>query len=199
MPSVKNRLDIVTFIMLTAAAAAWAKNGMVIVHPQDTGEALANPGMGWVLHHYDNVAFHYGGKLEPSDTVDDFPGVTTVYLRIAWSHIEPEEGRFNWSVLDTPAQRWLDKGKQIAIRISCSESFMRYATPEWVEKAGAKGYNFTVGKGVDPNGPFWEPDYEVFISVGTATGTPRIALPLPNNDGHRRYRLGGLTALRVNP
>ncbi len=116
--------------------------------------------MGWVLHHYDNIAFNYGGQLEPSDTVDDFPGVTTVYLRIAWSHIEPQEGRFNWSVLDTPAQRWLDKGKQIALRISCSESFMRYATPQWVEQAGAKGYNFTPGKGVDPNGPYWEPDYD---------------------------------------
>ena len=37
---------------------------------------------------------------------------------------------------------------------------MRYATPQWVEKAGVKGYNFTPGKGVDPNGPYWEPDYE---------------------------------------
>lgn len=160
MSFVRSRIDIVVFIALVAVSATWAKDRMIAVHPQDTGEALANPGMGWVLHHYDNVAFHYGGNLEPSDTVDDFPGVTTVYLRIAWSHIEPEEGRFNWSVLDTPAQRWLDKGKQIALRISCSESFMRYATPEWVEKAGARGYNFTVGKGVDPNGPFWEPDYD---------------------------------------
>jgi hypothetical protein len=137
-----------------------------IVHPQDRGAALVNPGMGWVLHHYDNIAFNYGGKLEPSDTVDDFPGVTTVYLRIAWSYLEPEEGRFNWSVLDTPAQRWLDEGKQIALRISCSESFMRYATPQWVEKAGAKGYNFSSRKGIDPNGPYWEPDFDdpVFLA-----------------------------------
>jgi hypothetical protein len=36
-------------------------------------------------------------------------------------------------------------------------------------------------------------EYDVFISVGTATGTPKIALPLPDGDGHRRYRLGKLT------
>ena len=36
-------------------------------------------------------------------------------------------------------------------------------------------------------------DYEVYVSVGTAAGTPKIALPLPNDDGHRRYRLGKLT------
>ena len=132
----------------------------IVVHPQDTGQVLENPGMGWVLHYYDNVAFNYGGRLEPSDTVDDYPGLTVIYLRIAWSHLEPQEGQFNWSVLDTPAQRWIDKGKQIALRISCCESFMRYATPQWVQQAGAKGHNFRPGKGVDPNGPYWEPDYD---------------------------------------
>ncbi len=34
--------------------------------------------------------------------------------------------------------------------------------------------------------------YEIYISVGTRTGTPRIALPLPESDGKRRYRLGML-------
>src|SRR5512143_1891376 len=152
--------------VLVAAAAFAVEEKSVVVQPPDTGRALVNPGMGWVLHHYDNIAFNYGGRLEPSDTVDDFPGVTTVYLRIAWSYLEPEEGRFNWSVLDTPAQRWLDKGKQIALRISCSESFMRYATPEWVQKAGAKGYNFDSRKGIDPSGPYWEPDFDDPIFLG---------------------------------
>lgn len=147
-------------IVTTLASISSAGEKTTVVHPQDTGAALVNPGMGWVLHHYDNSPFNYGGRLEPSDTVDDFPGVGVIYLRIAWSYLEPEEGRFNWSVLDTPAQRWLDKGKQIALRISCSEGSPRYATPEWVRQAGAKGYFFTGGKGVDPNGRAWEPDYD---------------------------------------
>ena len=152
-------------VPMATAAGSLAGETTTVVHPQDTGAALVNPGMGWVLHHYDNIAFNYGGKLEPSDTVDDFPGVTTIYLRIAWSYLEPQDGQFNWSVLDAPTQRWLDKGKQIALRISCSESFMRYATPEWVEKAGAKGHNFRSSKGIDPNGPYWEPDFDdpVFV------------------------------------
>ncbi len=132
----------------------------VLVRPQDTGEVLDNPGMGWVLHFYDNVPSNYGSRLAYSDTVDDFPGIGVVYLRIPWSYLEPEEGRLNWSVLDTPAQRWIRKGKQIAFRFSCSESWMRYATPQWVEEAGARGYNFRPGAGVQDNGPFWEPDYE---------------------------------------
>jgi hypothetical protein len=79
----QQRFCITLLAALTSTAGLSAGLNVTTVRPQDTGEALANPGMGWVLHHYDNVAYHYGGKLEPSDTVDDFPGVTTVYLRIA--------------------------------------------------------------------------------------------------------------------
>lgn len=132
----------------------------ITVTPADTGETLCNPGMGWVFHHYDNVPSSYGSRLAPEDTLDDFPGLTVVYLRIPWSYLEPEEGHYNWATLDTPAQRWIDKGKQIAIRISCVESWTRWATPEWVQQAGAKGVNFRPGQGVCEDGPFWEPDYE---------------------------------------
>ncbi len=148
----------VVILMLTSSLLA--QDGRVVVRPQDTGAALENPMMGWVFHYYDNVPSNYGSRLAPSDTLDDFPGLTVVYLRIPWSYLEPEEGRFNWAVLDTPAERWIAKGKQVAFRFSCSESWTRWATPEWVEKAGAQGHNFTSGKGADPNGPFWEPDYD---------------------------------------
>ena len=147
-------------------AAAWAEDQAVTVRPDDSGAELANPGMGWVFHYYDNIPGNYGSKLAPSDTLDDWPGLTVIYLRIPWSYVEPQEGKFNWSVLDTPAQRWIAKGKRIAFRISCSESWTRWATPKWVADAGAKGYNFRPGKGVEPDGPFWEPDFDdpVFLA-----------------------------------
>ncbi|HUS72755.1 MAG TPA: DUF4832 domain-containing protein, partial [Sedimentisphaerales bacterium] len=151
---------IVLVTLLLSRPSLFAKQERIVVRPKDSGAALENPGMGWGFHYYSNIPTNYGSKLAPSDTLDDFPGLTHIYLRIPWSYVEPREGRFNWSVVDTPAHRWIQKGKQIAFRISCCESWMRYATPEWVEKAGAKGYNFTVGKGVDAGGPFWEPDYD---------------------------------------
>lgn len=150
--------------LLCVFAAADAEEH-IVVYPEDTGEALVNPSMGWKLNFYSNILDNYGSRLAPSDTLDDFPGLSCIYLRLPWSYIEPEEGRFNWSIVDAPALRWIDQGLQVAFRFTCSESWMRYATPAWVEKAGAKGYNFTFGKGVDPEGPFWEPDYDdpVFI------------------------------------
>lgn len=150
-------------VLLFAAAALAAQNtGRVVVRPADTGGALVNPGMGWQFHHYDNGLVRYGLELEPSDTVDEFPGLSSIYLRLAWSYLEPEEGKFNWALVDTPAQRWLAKGKQIALRISASESGrdQPYATPEWVRKAGAKGHFVVPGKGISPEGKIWEPDYD---------------------------------------
>jgi len=145
-------------VMLGAAGVAAAQGERVVVWPVDTGAALVNPQMGWTLHYYSNIISNYGSRLAPSDTLEDFPGLSCIYLRLPWSFIEPAEGEFNWSIVDTPAQRWIDRGMQVAFRFSCAESWLRWATPEWVARAGAKGYNFSPGK-MREDGPFWEPDY----------------------------------------
>ena len=118
----------------------------------DHGRALCNPNMGWTMHFYSNQLENYGSKLAPSDTLDDFPGLGGAYLRIPWAFVEPEEGHFIWETLDTPAQRWIDKGMQVSFRISALESWMYKATPQWVFDAGAKGY--------DAAGWAYEPDYD---------------------------------------
>lgn len=81
---------------------------------------------------YSNVLANYGSKLEPSDVIEYFPGVSTGYLRIPWSFVEPEEGKFNWEILDTPAQRWIQSGKKVAFRITSTENWTRQGTPQWV-------------------------------------------------------------------
>ena len=156
---------VILYLVLVGGSLPWVSSEAqeattIVVEPRDNGQALVNPDMGWTMHFYSNIISNYGSQLAPSDTLNDFPGLSTVYLRLPWSFLEPAEGQFDWSVVDTPAQRWIAQGKRVAFRISCCESWMRYATPEWVEQAGAKGHNFTVGKGVDEHGPFWEPVYD---------------------------------------
>lgn len=152
-------------LLISTAAAA---ESLITVKPADTGAALVNPDMGWVLYFYSNIPTNYGSQLEPSDTVDDFPGLSTVFMRIPWSFIEPEEGKFNWAILDTPAQRWIAKGKKVALDITCSENWTAFATPEWVKKAGAKGTFYEFGKGPAPQSEkawCWDPDFgdKVFL------------------------------------
>jgi hypothetical protein len=173
-------------LTLLFCCAALAQDGIVTVRPADTGEALVNPGMGWTLHFYSNLIENYGSKLEPFDTLDDWPGLSVIYLRVPWSFLEPNEGVFNWSLFDTPAQRWIAKGRQIAIRVSCSESWLRYATPRWVQDAGAQGLDFEFGKGPAPGGPLWDPNYldpvfldklDRFLSIMATRydGSPNVA------------------------
>ncbi|WP_072999672.1 DUF4832 domain-containing protein [Mariniphaga anaerophila] len=124
--------------------------------PEDNGKALVNPDMGWTMHFYSNLLSNYGSKLAPSDTLDDFPGLSTVYLRIPWAFVQPEENQYTWEILDTPAQRWIEKGKKVAFRITATENWMHQGTPQWVFDAGAKYY-----KAHD----YIEPDYDdpVFV------------------------------------
>ena len=173
-------------VILLAASGHGVAQEQVVVRPQDIGEALVNPGMGWVHFHYDNSIGAYGVHLEPWDTVDEFPGLSTIYLRLAWSYIEPIEGRFDWSVVDTPTRKWARRGKQVAFRFTCCETGIPYATPKWVRDAGARGHEFEPGKGLVEGGNFWEPDYgdpiflqklEAFLKAAAVRydGSPDVA------------------------
>ena len=130
----------------------------ITVHPADTGAALTNPAMGWVLHYYDNTLRYYGPLLEPADAVE-FPGLGAVYFRLAWCHIEPRKGEFNWSLIDGPAQQFIDRGLKIAFRFSCSESHdIHYAAPEWVRADGAQGTDWYAGRNKAWHN--WEPRFD---------------------------------------
>ena len=137
-----------------------AASDQVVVNLTDDGRALVNPGMGWTCHFYSNIPTNYGSHLEPSDSLDWFEGCSTVYLRLPWAYIEPEEGVFNWAIVDTPAQRWIAKGKKVAFRFTTSENWMEYATPKWVFDAGAKGERYTWGKGVIEDGICVDPVFD---------------------------------------
>ncbi|MBP5284576.1 MAG: YbgC/FadM family acyl-CoA thioesterase [Kiritimatiellae bacterium] len=161
------------------------------VRPEDNGSALVNPGMGFTMHYYSNDPRNYGSTIAPGDSLEWFPGCSVCYLRLPWAFVEPEEGVFDWAALDTPAQRWIERGGQVAFRITCSEDWLEYAVPEWVVKAGAKGCRWDWPAGGQPtgaieNGRLWDPDFadpvfldrlERFIAAiaGRYDGRPEVA------------------------
>src|SRR6185295_5388565 len=79
-----------------------------------------------------------------------------IYLRLAWRYLEPEEGVYNWLLIDTIINRWIAWGHTISFRITCKETELDYATPEWVRKAGAKG---KIIERADLSVKAWAPDY----------------------------------------
>jgi hypothetical protein len=47
----------------------------------DNGATLVNPGMGFTHYEYSNQPENYGSRLDYGDTVEEFPGLSTIYLR----------------------------------------------------------------------------------------------------------------------
>lgn len=160
----------------------------VRVSPKATADALINPGMGWVYYHFDNSNWNYGADTAPGDTLDWFPGCSTVYFRIPWGDLEPVEGEYRWDVIDSVAQPWIAAGKQIAFRFTCSESAYEFAVPEWLPATGAKGIFCQMKRkgGLDAGRRVYEPDYQdaVFLEKlgnflaaagGRWNGNPAVA------------------------
>ena len=118
-------------------------------HNWDTVRVLKNPYKGWYHHQLDNGISKY--PIKNDSIFNSFPGMDHIYLRLCWSYLEPKEGEFDWSYIDRVVEKYVPKGYKISFRISCSETGtypnsvgeqvdgVQYATPSWVEKAGAKG------------------------------------------------------------
>ena len=166
----KNTASMFSSIMLAPLllAAAQLPAGTATVCPKATDNALINPDMGFVYYKYSNRLWAYGINTPDSDTLDWFPGCSTVYMRVLWNDIEPEEGEYRWDLFDTVAQNWIAKGKKIAIRIICCNQ-TETATPQFVRDAGAKGYWFEYKTNTSATGklpPRWEPIYDdpVFLA-----------------------------------
>jgi hypothetical protein len=115
----------------------------------DTITPLPNPDKGWYHHLLDNRIDRYG--LTDTQLLKVFPGLDHFYLRLAWAFLEPEEGKYDWSLIDNIVVEFVPKGYKIAFRITSSETGtvpfsvpveidgIHYATPHWVREAGARG------------------------------------------------------------
>ena len=124
--------------------------------------ALENPHKGWYHHYPDNHINKY--IIREDSHLLDFPGMDHIYIRLAWAYLEPQEGQFNWDIIDNIINKWIEKGLKISFRISCKETStdrieQQFATPKWVMEAGAKGDYYRRGKKVGPDGP-WEPVFD---------------------------------------
>ena len=120
-----------------------------LVSKWDSIRPLVNPDKGWYHHMLDNGINKY--LIQDEKDLTGFPGMDHLYLRLAWAYLEPEEGKFDWSYIDDIVEKYVPMGYNISFRISCKETGtapgsvpveingIRYATPYWVVKAGAKG------------------------------------------------------------
>lgn len=140
----------------------------------DTVRVLENPGKGWYHHMPDNGIERY--HIRNDSIFNSFPGMDHIYIRLAWSFLEPREGQFDWSRIDEIVDKYVPLGYGISFRVSCKErrgypnsvahmvDGVHYATPYWVRQAGAKG-QVSLSRGTD-DVHAWSPDWDdpVFLA-----------------------------------
>lgn len=140
-----------------------------------------NPGKGWVRY----SALPNG----LSDEVMEL--VSTGYARFSWYEIEPNEGEYNWFLIDSALESWSAQGKKFAFGIMSANTATteEYVTPKWVFDAGAAHTRMTSSDSKDGMTaasaqyiPVW--DDEVYIQkvsnlakalADRYDGDPRIA------------------------
>jgi hypothetical protein len=131
-------------LLVFAAVSNWTQ-----VRFREVDTLFANPGQGWMSH--------------PNET-PRFP-CSVVYLRFDWAELEPEEGRYNWKVIDDAIDAGQPRGAAIAMRVMTANAHSAgyYCSPKWLFDDGCQGFEYTVG-GDDPTSggqriPRIEPDY----------------------------------------
>lgn len=120
------------------------KRNLVKVLFHDTDSVVCNPGQGW-------MSLRFPSSIR--------------YFRVSWADLEPEHGKYNWSIIDNQIDSAKQKGMRISLRIfTCSpHSKGYYSTPKWLFDEGCRSHEYVV-PGTDPyaGGPRFpriEPDY----------------------------------------
>jgi len=105
-------------------------------------------------------ALQQPGQLMPAAVLTD-PDVDGVALRYRWDSLEPGEGRFDWSALDTDVSQAQAHGKKVSMII-----LPGVATPNWVYAVGAAKFPVCgatgrmAGNGGNVGTPVpWDPTY----------------------------------------
>ncbi|WP_157683534.1 DUF4832 domain-containing protein [Microlunatus soli] len=138
----------------------------------DTTRVLKNPLSGWVLYGSTGVADDYWQSLDDLAAPVRIQGyANTLYLRIAWSVLNPAEDVYGWntddklkSLIDTARQR----GMKLAFRVvTDSRDKATDFTPSYVRGAGAQGYQTQTGSHTVwtayPDDPIFRAKYEKFL------------------------------------
>lgn len=121
--------------------AAVDATSLIKTAPSVSTEILKNPGKGW---------FIYGdgeNNLTPfSSQPLAWQYASVGYCRYDWAVLEPEEGRYDWSYIDSAIEFCRNNGAKFAFGVMSINptSKNEYITPKWVFDAGAKCYRSNI-------------------------------------------------------
>lgn len=125
-------------------AGAAETNALTVVHPAETNEVFANPGMGWQTFHT---------FADEDKNLAGLPSASA-YFRFYWREIEPRDGAIDFARFDELLAHARRAGQKLAFRIMCTGSGEYADVPTWLKEQGCKGVEFEYG-----GKRHWVPDF----------------------------------------
>lgn len=123
-------------VMCSAAAIAMSRvvsavevNDAALVNPKPIDDVLTNPGIG----------FECG--LQADRAIKNYPSCSIAYFRFYWDKLEPEEGQYNFALIDDILKRARELGRDLALRFMPMDTSPK--APAWY-RAKDKGFTFKV-------------------------------------------------------
>jgi hypothetical protein len=155
-------IGVVAAIMFSAAVV-FAQNDNVIVRPREIDTVLVNPGMGvQTFQRFNGDALNAGLRwseagptavVQPAAERPDFPESSISYCRWFWNVLEPEQGKFDWNIIDLALKEAREHHQTLNIRMMPYDQ--HHPLPEWYQTSGARRAN----KPTDKDGNIWQPDF----------------------------------------
>ena len=150
----------------------------VKVYPKEIYDVLNNPGIGFTTFQRFNgdtlnagIRWTEGFPIEYQTfdgdlTNKNHPQTTIAYFRIYWRFLEPEQGKYNWPIIDKALRTAAERGQTLMFRVAPYGTGNSTDVPSWYrEMVGPKKQETVQNWVVDPEDPRYVQFFGGFIAA----------------------------------
>lgn len=119
-----------SYIGLCGQIQDFAAEGIVRVTPREIDSVLTNPGIGFTtFQRFNGDTLNSGLEWTEGKPISyqpfkgnlsnkDYPLTTIAYFRVYWRFLEPQEGKFNWEIIDRALYTAHERGQTLMLRVA---------------------------------------------------------------------------------
>lgn len=121
---------LIAFCFIEVTSPDLPAQKMIRVLPEEIDSVLTNPGIGFMtFQRFNGDSLNYGlGWTEGKPIVyqqfdgnlenKDYPMTTIAYFRVYWKYLEPEQGKYNWEMIDKALNTAHERHQTLMLRIA---------------------------------------------------------------------------------
>jgi len=136
-------LSFIVVFLAGFVAVAQERPTQVKVYPKEIFDVLNNPGIGFMTFQRFNgdtlnagIRWTEGSPIQYQTFDGDLtnkhhPQTTIAYFRIYWKYVEPEQGKYNWPMIDMALRTAAERGQTLMLRIAPYGTGRNNDVPQW--------------------------------------------------------------------